>query len=106
MRMGRARQRPAHSGRPYGGASPWIFRSVAAEFGTAGPLDGEQPPRRGPRCRNRPHPAVKIRRNGYSALPAFQAVHDMFQPLRPLSGAIVLSWEFFTTTRSPTCEWP
>ena len=41
---------------------------------------------------------------GQRALPAVQALHAMFQPLRPLSGATVLSGEFLTVTTSPTSE--
>ena len=33
-----------------------------------------------------------------------QSAHGMFQPLRPFSGWIVLSSEFFTTTTSPMRE--
>ena len=36
---------------------------------------------------------------------AFHFSHDMFQPLRPLAGSTVSSWEFFTTTTSPRMEW-
>src|SRR5690606_38933720 len=39
-----------------------------------------------------------------TALPATHAPHPMFQPMRPLSGATVLSGEFFTPTTSPTRE--
>lgn len=41
---------------------------------------------------------------GQPALPAVHSAHDMFQPLSPLSGATVLSGEFFTTTTSPISE--
>ncbi|MFE7571302.1 hypothetical protein ACFU76_30820, partial [Streptomyces sp. NPDC057539] len=34
----------------------------------------------------------------------FYSDQDMFQPLRPLSGAICLSFEFFTITTSPMSE--
>lgn len=36
--------------------------------------------------------------------PAVHSAQLMFQPLRPLSGVIVLSGEFFTMTTSPTSE--
>jgi hypothetical protein len=39
-----------------------------------------------------------------TALPATHSAHDMFQPLSPLSGATVLSGEFFTITTSPRSE--
>ncbi len=36
--------------------------------------------------------------------PAVHSAQFMFQPLRPLSGVIVLSGEFLTMTTSPTIE--
>lgn len=39
-----------------------------------------------------------------AALPAVHWLHDMFQPLRPLSGAMVVSGECLTVTTSPTSE--
>lgn len=42
--------------------------------------------------------------SGQTAEPAFQSAQFMFQPLRPLSGAIVLSPVFSTTTTSPMSE--
>ncbi len=36
--------------------------------------------------------------------PAVHSAQLMFQPLRPLSGVIVLSGEFLTMTTSPTSE--
>lgn len=39
-----------------------------------------------------------------AAEPAFQSAQLMFQPLRPLSGLIVLSGELTTVTTSPMSE--
>lgn len=75
------------------------------------PLRPQVPPRRGlTRPREGPPPE---RRGAFSwrcgaaqrAEPAFQADQFMFQPLRPLSGAIVLSLEFLTITTSPIIDW-
>lgn len=41
---------------------------------------------------------------GQTALPAVHWLQDMFQPFRPLSGAMVLSGEPLTVTTSPMRE--
>ncbi len=46
-----------------------------------------------------------VRRSGGQAWePAVHSAQLMFQPLRPLSGVMVLSGEFWTMTTSPTIE--
>ncbi len=46
----------------------------------------------------------KERGTDQAAEPAFHWAQSMFQPLRPLSGLMVLSGEFFTMTTSPMSE--
>lgn len=79
----------------YVGENARAARKVPARPHDPSETAGERP--LAPEHRRPHHP-------GQPALPAVHSAHDMFHPFSPLSGATVLSGEFFTITTSPISE--